>query len=100
MGYFPNGCAADAYQELYCERCAHNDPESGCAIWFAHLLHSYEECNKKDSILHLLIPRDKDGYNTQCLMFLEGQPANANKADEDARAERWNHAVRAAKGKA
>jgi hypothetical protein len=34
------------------------------------MIHNYEECNKKDSILHLLIPRSSDGpWNDKCTMF-------------------------------
>jgi len=42
----------------------------GCTVWLAHELHNYEECNNENSILHLLIPRTKDGLgNEQCTMF-------------------------------
>lgn len=36
----------------------------------AHLLHNYEECNNSNSILHILIPRDENGDNKKCLMFV------------------------------
>lgn len=74
MGYFPNGDAVVDYEARYCYRCVHQDGpdgESGCAVFLAHLLKNYNECNKKRSILHLLIPRDKGGKNEQCRMFLE-----------------------------
>lgn len=73
MGYFSNGTEGEMYEAEYCSRCIHQKPdEGGCAIWLAHMLHNYEECNKKDSILHLLIPRAKDGpWNDQCRMFVE-----------------------------
>jgi len=68
MGYFSNGSEGEDYAEKYCSRCIHcND----CAIWDAHMLYNYEECNKKDSILNILIPRTKDGWNEQCKMFIE-----------------------------
>jgi len=72
MGYFPNGTAGEEYEARYCARCQHEyDAEGrGCAVWDAHLLHNYDECNKPDSILHLLIPR-KGIDNERCLMFLE-----------------------------
>jgi hypothetical protein len=75
MGYFSNGSAGDYYENKYCSRCVHvngKDGKSGCAVMLAHLVHNYEECNNDGSILHLLIPRDKDGWNQECQMFLEG----------------------------
>jgi hypothetical protein len=72
MGYFSNGTEGEDYQQEYCVRCQHfND----CAVWDAHLLHNYDECNKRDSILHDLIPRGERGMNGKCRMFLaKGQP--------------------------
>ena len=73
MGYFPNGTAGEIYEAEYCDKCVHQngqDGESGCAVWLAHLLRNYDECNDDQSILHMLIPRSDDGlYNKQCLMF-------------------------------
>ena len=72
MGYFPNGTSGGIYYEKYCSRCVHDNAGEGemCAIWSAHLLHNYEECNKPDSILHMLIPLDEDGFgNGQCRLF-------------------------------
>lgn len=77
MGYFPNGSEGDAYEQQYCSRCIHreNKDGTGCCVWLAHLLYSYRDCNGKDSILHLLIPRSADGLeNEQCKMFREGSP--------------------------
>jgi hypothetical protein len=76
MGYFSNGTEGMAYEAEYCDRCIHQDGkdgESGCAIWLAHMLHNYDECNKKESILHLLIPRGdgKTCWNEECAMFVE-----------------------------
>jgi hypothetical protein len=69
MGYFPNGSSGCDYESKYCNRCIHED---GCAVWLAHMLHNYDECNNKDSILHILIPRSKDGLdNEKCEMFTE-----------------------------
>ena len=78
MGYFPNGSAGMDYAAEYCARCVH---EKHCTVWLAHLLRNYEECNKKNSILHILIPKTKDGLgNEACTMFYakelaEGEPA-------------------------
>jgi len=67
MGYFSNGAEGADYQEKYCVNCIHYE---GCAVWVAHLLHSYDECNNKDSILHILIPRSEDGLsNERCRMY-------------------------------
>lgn len=68
MGYFSNGTEGMMYQEEYCAHCLH---ESNCAVWDAHMLLNYDECNNKDSILHMLIPRDEKGFNAKCKMFLE-----------------------------
>lgn len=73
MGYFSNGCEGADYEEQYCSRCVHyREDDSGCPVFLAHLLHNYDECNNENSILHLLIPRKKDGLgNEQCAMFYE-----------------------------
>lgn len=68
MGYFSNGTEGDMYEAKWCDHCIHQDDP--CAVWEAHLLRNYEECNKKDSILHLLIPRE-GVHNGQCRMFKE-----------------------------
>ena len=75
MAYFSNGTEGEMYESRYCDRCIHRDGpdgESGCAIWLAHLMHNYAECNNDNSILHLLIPRSKEGCgNEQCKLFVE-----------------------------
>lgn len=69
MAYFPNGSSGADYQSEYCENCIH-DVNMDCTVWVAHLLYNYEECNKEDSILGLLIPRSEDGLsNEKCKMF-------------------------------
>lgn len=75
MGYFSNGTEGLWYEETYCLRCVHSnqgDPDGpGCAVWLAHQLYNYDECNNEESILHLLIPLTKDGLsNEQCKMFM------------------------------
>lgn len=72
MGYFSNGTEGMYYEAQYCDRCVHQDGpdgQSGCAVWLAHLLHNYKECQNPESILHLLIPREGIS-NGQCKMFL------------------------------
>lgn len=70
MGYFSNGTEGMIYQDMYCSHCQH-DKNNDCPIWLAHLLNNYEECNKPESILHILIPRNESGQNEQCKMFIE-----------------------------
>lgn len=69
MGYFSNGIEGADYQERYCSRCVH-DKNQDCPIWTAHLMLNYQECNKPDSILHMLIPRD-GVRNLPCRLFVE-----------------------------
>lgn len=69
------------YESRYCDRCQHG-PKKGeynsCPIMRAHDLKNYEDCNDKDSTLHILIPRDADGFNEQCAMFLPPADPLAN----------------------
>ncbi len=75
MGYFPNGCEGLDYEAQYCANCVHGVEGKACAVWGAHMVHNYDECNKKDSILHELIPVTKDGLsNEQCQMFIPCLP--------------------------
>jgi hypothetical protein len=69
MGYFPNGTSHEMYAAHYCSKC-HHDINDDCPVMTAHLLQNYDECNNPDSILHLLIPRDRNGYNLKCKMFI------------------------------
>jgi len=41
-----------------------------CPIWAAHVMRNYEECNDKNSILHMLIPMD-GLWNGKCKMFVD-----------------------------
>jgi len=70
MGYFPNNTEAELYKEIYCYNCIHWSNTEICPVEEAHLLHNYNECNNKSSILHILIPRDANGINMQCKMFI------------------------------
>lgn len=73
MGYFSNGTEGMAYEAHYCDKCIHRGSETGgCGVWLAHMLRNYDDCNDENSILHLLIPRNKEGWNEQCTMFVEG----------------------------
>jgi hypothetical protein len=71
MGYFSNGAEGEGYVEQWCCRCEHWD-EGGCPVWLAHQIHNYAECNKPDSILHMLIPRQGIS-NARCEMFIEAR---------------------------
>ena len=77
MGYFANGTEGEIYEAEYCSRCVHKSTdEKPCAVWMAHFLKNYEECNNDKSILHMLIPISKDGlHNLQCRMFLPRETA-------------------------
>jgi hypothetical protein len=68
MGYFGSSIQGESYHGFFCSRCIH---EEGCPVWAAHLKCNYEEGNKPESILHMLIPRSKEGKNEQCKMFIE-----------------------------
>lgn len=77
MGYFSNSTDGEAYYSAFCARCIHEQQYlkdatgGGCAVWMAHLLANYKDCNNKESPLHVLIPRDeKTGANLQCRMFI------------------------------
>ena len=66
MAYFSSGTEGMDYVDAHCDDCAHYP---GCTVLLAHELYNYEECNKPDSILHLLIPRSEDKLrNEACTM--------------------------------
>jgi len=71
MGYFSNGSEGHDYQERYCWRCVHWNRDFGCPAWQIHQVINYDECNKKDSVLHQMIPRLEDGTNGKCFAFIE-----------------------------
>ena len=74
MGYFSNGTEGRLYQERFCDRCIHDNPQKDiyCPIWNLHLLHNSQECNKPDSFLHALIPLSADKLdNERCKMFVD-----------------------------
>ena len=76
MGYFPNNDAGDFYVAKYCSRCANfrdnGSGSEGCAVLDLHFIYNYDECNKPNSFLHFLIPRDGI-ENKECAMFLAPQ---------------------------
>ena len=76
MAYFSNGNEGMQYEEEYCSKCVHGMGKP-CAVWAAHMLHNYDECNNKESILHILIPQDnvKDWgtFAGECKMFIKAE---------------------------
>lgn len=70
MGYFSNSTEGAFYEDKYCQHCVHYHPDYSCPCLEAHALWNYDECNKKNSILHKMIPRDKTG-NQKCIFFVE-----------------------------
>jgi hypothetical protein len=69
MGYFSNGSEGADYEAQWCDRCLHQET---CAVWLAHLVSNYKECNNPNSILHMLIPQSADGLsNERCRMFVD-----------------------------
>lgn len=73
MAYFSNGMENEDYKKLYCYHCIHfsDNPEADeCPIMFLHWIYNYDECNKKDSFLHVLIPRNGI-VNEKCTMFIQ-----------------------------
>ena len=77
MGYFSNGTEGMMYEGKYCINCIreviiHNGQEHGCPVWFMHFEYNYDECNNPDSLLHKMIPRNKeDTFNGKCLFFVD-----------------------------
>lgn len=71
MGYFSNGTEGEMYADEWCSKCIH---EKHCAVWDAHFLYNYRECNKKESILDVLIPRNGI-WNSKCRMFIDANDA-------------------------
>lgn len=78
MAYFANGSEGDWYEERYCARCIH---DGNCTVWDAHMLLNYDECNKPDSILHMLWPRE-GAHNGDCRMFHEKPAAEHQRNTE------------------
>lgn len=89
MAYFSNGSCGLDYMEVYCFQCQNYRDRGdgrghGCAVMDAHTLHNYAECNKPDSILHILIPRKPNGENGECAMFLPPPAPEAVPFDAEA----------------
>jgi len=72
MGYFSNGTEGMVYEEQYCARCVHQPKEEtdGCPVWDLHHLWN-GTTGDIGGILDMLIPRDRDGINQQCALFVQ-----------------------------
>jgi len=83
MGYFPNGTSGELYQDEFCSRCLFSNRREGisCPIWRLHLVHNYDECNKPDSFLHALIPRDGID-NERCKFFVDRGDLTPNQIEK------------------
>lgn len=82
MGYFSNGTEGEDFYAKWCARCIHESEEPGCSVWLAHQIHNYDECNNPSSILHMLIPRSKDGPgNEMCTMFVNADNFDTSHPD-------------------
>ena len=72
MGYFSNGTEGLDYNHKYCHKCQNwrqkeGEQAAGCPVWDAHLC--YLGSPGASVVLDSLIPF-KDGFSTQCKMFL------------------------------
>ena len=75
MGYFSSGTEGLDYEDQYCVRCAHNPPEDEkcCPVWMAQMSYNASADAEAKDILAMLIPRNEDGFNEQCTMFVEAR---------------------------
>lgn len=79
MGYFANGTEGADYMEEYCENCVHEKEYRECTVLFMHINCDYNDCGVESNPLHKLIPRDENGNNLQCTMFI---PINNGSSNE------------------
>ncbi len=75
MAYFSNGTEGEGYREQYCDKCANDNEEMGCAVWGAHLLFEIHE-GPQAEVLRYLIPDGINGFAEKCQMF-RGKQLNA-----------------------
>lgn len=79
MAYFSNHTEWEIWAKDNCYKCKHfptmEKTDAGeakqCPIQMAHLLLNYDECNKEDSVLHMLIPRKEKGVGNEACHFFE-----------------------------
>ena len=83
MAYFSNGSEGDYYEAKFCDRCVHQNSETGCPVWNLHMLWNYEAVGEKPLFpataakahaLNTLWPTD-GVHNAQCAMFHEREEA-------------------------
>jgi hypothetical protein len=84
MAYFPNGATMERFQEQFCEKCVHypgNDEPECCPVWLLHACWHNDAHNGGDPkatlyeqtthrALETFIPRNPDGSNGECRMFV------------------------------
>jgi hypothetical protein len=84
MGYFSNGTENDMYVAEWCSHCIHGqDEQKPCHVMDLHWIWNYDQ-HGKDAVsqakaegLTILIPRDKEGFNEECTMFVRNEARNA-----------------------
>ena len=83
MGYFSNGTEGADYQETWCKRCVHDDPETGrlCPIWGLHLEWNPHEPGDRDHALQQFIQRIGP-WNGACTMFVAREEEWRGREDE------------------
>ena len=74
--FFSNATEAMFYEERYCAKCLHYGGER-CPVLLAHWVCAsyagakfHDDGSPERMVLDLFIPRDKDGVNQQCEMFM------------------------------
>ncbi len=93
MAYFSNGTEGMSYEEEYCLHCVHFET---CPILVLHYMWNYDanRDETKKTALNTFIPRNKQGDNEKCLMFVEDKSENAAPAlteiQELAKLRNWN----------
>ena len=93
MTYFSNGQEGDAFEEAFCDNCAHRPgsyyDERGdgkdCPIMFLHALWNYDQLAAdresliKNQALSILIPRPADtGEMPTCQFYTKQEPPAGN----------------------
>ena len=70
VGFFPNGTSFIVYDDEWCAGCVHGGELDNCPVIAAHLIQGAPGNAVVQAILDTLIPRDADGRNCRCAMFV------------------------------
>jgi hypothetical protein len=73
MGAFLTETEIGRYFGLFCAHCIHGGDRAStqeCTVWDVHMTYPLREVDDPRSILHVLIPRDEQGNNLQCRLFV------------------------------